>query len=165
MNNDFGLRQSLQEFLAKEAFYLDEKDWDQWLALYDEDAEYWVPTWDDDGRLTEDPNNEISLIYYPSRGGLEDRVFRLRTERSAASFPWTRTSHHFTLLHAETGTDGITRARANWVTLSYREGHDNRYFGWSEYELAPKDGDWVIKKKKTIVQNDTANSTLDIYSI
>ena len=31
----------------------------------------------------EDPQTEISLIYYPNKGGLEDRVFRIRTERSS----------------------------------------------------------------------------------
>ena len=32
---------------------------------------------------------EVSLIYYPHKGGLEDRVFRIRTERSSAYLPAT----------------------------------------------------------------------------
>src|SRR3712207_6909137 len=35
--------------------------------------------------LTEDPHREMSLIYYGNKGGLEDRVFRIRTERSSAT--------------------------------------------------------------------------------
>ena len=51
-----------------------------------------MPAWDDDDRLTEDPQSEISLIWYGDRGGLEDRVFRIRTERSSAtSLPEPRT--------------------------------------------------------------------------
>ena len=42
-----------------------------------------MPVWDDADQLTEDPQREISLIWYGNRGGLEDRVFRIRTERPA----------------------------------------------------------------------------------
>ena len=34
-------------FLFREARFLDDKDWDAWLAMYDEKATYWVPAWDD----------------------------------------------------------------------------------------------------------------------
>jgi 3-phenylpropionate/cinnamic acid dioxygenase small subunit len=39
------------------------------------------------------PAAPISLIYYANRDGLEDRVFRIKTERSSASMPEPRTSH------------------------------------------------------------------------
>src|SRR5574337_1167477 len=83
-------------FLYREARYLDDKDWDNWLELYAPDATFWVPAWDDDGELTEDPQSEISLIWYGRRAGLEDRVFRIRTERSSATIPDTRTCSHGT---------------------------------------------------------------------
>lgn len=63
----------------------------QWLDLYSESVEYWMPAWDDDDRLTED-HSQISLIYYPNRNGLEDRVFRSKTERSNYPHP-SRTNH------------------------------------------------------------------------
>ena len=44
-----------------------------------------MPCWDDNDTLTEDPQSEISLIWYGNRGGLEDRVFRIKTERSSAT--------------------------------------------------------------------------------
>ena len=52
--------------------------------MYAPDAVFWMPSWDDDDLLVENPQTEISLIYYGHKGGLEDRVFRIRTERSAA---------------------------------------------------------------------------------
>ncbi|WP_303621704.1 aromatic-ring-hydroxylating dioxygenase subunit beta, partial [Pseudomonas aeruginosa] len=73
--------------------YLDDKDWDAWLALYAADASFWMPSWDDRDQLTEDPQREISLIYYPSRAGLEDRVFRIRTGKAASTVPMPRTLH------------------------------------------------------------------------
>ncbi len=52
-----------------------------------------MPAWGDDDQLTRDPQKEISLIYYPNREGLEDRVYRIKTERSGASTPEPRTTH------------------------------------------------------------------------
>ena len=78
-------RTEIEDFLYYEARLLDDRKFEEWLECYSEDAEYWMPSWDVDGTLTQDPQSEISLIYYPNRGGLEDRVFRIRTERSSAT--------------------------------------------------------------------------------
>src|SRR4030088_686763 len=78
-------RQTIEDFLYAEARCLDEKDWDGWLSHYSKDAVFWMPAWDDDDKIVEDPQREISLIYYGSKQGLEDRVFRIRTDRSSAT--------------------------------------------------------------------------------
>ena len=105
---------ALRDFLYREARYLDDKDWDAWLALYAADASFWMPSWDDRDQFTEDPQREISLIWYGNRGGLEDRVFRIRTERSSATLPDTRTSHNLSNIELLGEDDGICRARCNW---------------------------------------------------
>ena len=35
--------ENLCAFLYREARYLDDRDWDNWLALYDEKCTFWVP--------------------------------------------------------------------------------------------------------------------------
>ena len=100
-------------FLYREARHLDERDWDNWLAMYAENATYWVPSWDDDGELTTDPQSEISLIWYGRRAGLEDRVFRIRTERSSATIPDTRTSHNLANIEIVEQGNGICKLRFN----------------------------------------------------
>ena len=82
MSQDYN---AICSFLYREARLLDDRQWDEWLDLYSESVEYWMPAWDDDDRLTEDPHSQISLIYYPNRGGLEDRVFRIRTGKAAST--------------------------------------------------------------------------------
>ena len=47
----FGI-QDARQFLYQEARYLDDRDWDAWLALYAPDVEFWMPSWDDDDTLT-----------------------------------------------------------------------------------------------------------------
>ena len=151
-------------FLGREAEALDDKDWDAWLGFYTEDAEYWVPAWDDRERLTADPRREISLIYYHNRGGLEDRVFRIRTGRSSASSPAPRTSHMFTLLSVAED-QGLIRVRTSWTVTSVLEGAVTLYSGSAFYDLVPTGDSFMIKRKKTVIINDLAQTMLDVYSI
>ena len=64
---------AINAFLFREVRHLDDRQFEEWLQLYAPDAEYWMPAWDDDDQLTNDPHSQISLIYYPNRNGLEDR--------------------------------------------------------------------------------------------
>ena len=41
--------------LFEEARALDEQRFEDWLAMYADDAIFWVPAWTDDNRLTDDP--------------------------------------------------------------------------------------------------------------
>ena len=87
----------VEQFLYREARLLDDREFDEWLEFYAPDAEFWMPAWDDDDTLVTDPQREISLIWYGNRGGLEDRVFRIKTDRSSAtSLPEPRTCHNIT---------------------------------------------------------------------
>jgi hypothetical protein len=56
------------ELLQREGAYLDEQRWDDWLALFVPDCEYWVPSWKDEQTLTGDPQTELSHIYATARG-------------------------------------------------------------------------------------------------
>ena len=158
--------QDVQQFLYREARFLDDKDWDSWLALYAPDAEFWMPSWDDDDKLTEDPQTEISLIWYGHKGGLEDRVFRIRTERSSAtSLPEPRTSHNISNVEILEQSSAITRLRFNWVTLSFRYKTTDTYFGTSFYTLDSTGPQPLIKRKKVILKNDYIHHVVDIYQI
>lgn len=153
-------------FLYREARFLDDKDWDSWLALYAPEATFWMPSWDDDDRLTTDPQREISLIYYGSRQGLEDRVFRIRTERSSAtSLPEPRTHHTLSNIEILSWQDGRAEVRFNWTTYSFRYKITDLYFGTSFYTLDVSDGDFRILAKKVVLKNDYIHHVIDIYHI
>ena len=57
------------ELVHREARHLDEQRWDDWLALYTEDCEFWMPAWKADGTPTANPRTELSHIYYANRAG------------------------------------------------------------------------------------------------
>lgn len=159
------LTHSVSELLYREARYVDEKRWDDWIALFDPKVEYWIPAWDADNELTTDPLTEMSLIYYGDRTGLEDRVFRLRTGRSAASTPMPRTCHTVSNVLAEPQNDGSCTASATFVTNLFRRNAEQHFFGRYDYVLIPVDGSWKIRRKKVVVLNDLIDTVLDIYSV
>ena len=86
--------ETARDFLYREARYLDDKDWDSWLELYAADATFWMPAWDDADQLTEDPQREISLIWYGNRGGLEDRVFASAPSAQRHDSGYTHLAQH-----------------------------------------------------------------------
>jgi len=158
--------ETVTQFLYREARCLDDRDWDGWLAHYAPDVEFWMPSWDDDDRLTEDPQTEISLIWYGHKGGLEDRVFRIRTERSSAtSLPEPRTSHNISNVEILEQADGVCRLRFNWVTFSYRYKTTDIYFGTAYYTLATSGQLPLIKRKKVVLKNDYIHHVIDVYHI
>ena len=120
----------IEQFLYREARYLDDREFDKWLECYAPDCEFWMPAWDDDDTLVTDPQREISLIYYNNRGGLEDRVFRIKTDRSSAtSLPEPRTSHNISNVEIITQSATTVELRFNWLTLYYRYQNIDPYFG------------------------------------
>jgi 3-phenylpropionate/cinnamic acid dioxygenase small subunit len=156
---------SVSSLLVAEASAVDEKRWDDWLALFTEDVEYWVPAWDSEDEQTKDPDREISFIYYNSRSGLEDRVFRLQLNQSSASIPLPRTCHLVTNIRAQPLGDGSCEAWANWQAHSYRLERTTTFYGFYEYLLRPNHAGWLIAKKKVVVLNDVIPTVLDVYSI
>jgi len=157
--------EQIQAFLYGEARALDEKRWEDWLACYAPDVEFFMPSWDDDDKLTSDPRNEVSLIYYPSRQGLEDRVFRIQTERSSATMPDTRTNHAINNLEVLEQTDAQCKVIFNWVTHSFRYDIVDVYFGTSQYTLDTSGPRPLVKRKYVVLKNDYIHHMLDVYHI
>lgn len=155
-----------QQFLYREARYLDDRDFDAWLALYAPQAEFWMPAWDDDDTLVDNPQTEISLIYYPDKSGLEDRVFRIRTERSSAtSLPEPRTSHNIANVEIVEQSERECKLRFNWLTFNFRYKTVDQYFGTSFYSLDISGETPLITNKKVILKNDYIHHVVDIYHL
>ena len=153
-------------FLYREARHLDDREWQAWLDLYATDVDYWMPAWDDDDRLTEDPRREISLIYYPNRDGLEDRVFRIQTERSSASMPEPRTSHTIANVEVLQERSDAVDVRYNFHTLSHRYQKTDQFFGTVFATLRKRDdGSYLIARKKIVLKNDYIRQVIDIYHL
>jgi benzoate/toluate 1,2-dioxygenase beta subunit len=158
--------EDVRQFLYREARYLDDREFEKWIECYHPDAEFWLPAWADDDELTTDPHTEISLIYYPNRGGLEDRVFRIRTDRSSAtSLPEPRTGHNITNVEIVEQRGDLVDVRFNWFTLYYRYQTVDPYFGTSFYTIDFSGEQPLITKKKVVLKNDYIHHVVDVYHV
>ncbi|EOR05606.1 benzoate 1,2-dioxygenase small subunit [Acinetobacter genomosp. 15BJ] len=157
--------ENIAQFLYREARFLDDEQWDDWLNCYAPEASFWMPAWDDNDQLTEDPQAEISLIYYPDRQGLEDRVFRIKTERSSATMPDTRTCHNIANVEIVARDGDKLTVRFNWNTLSFRYKTTYSYFGMSRYVIDCSGAEAKILSKYIVLKNDYINQVIDIYHL
>ena len=159
------LQYRVEQFLYRNAEACDAQDWDTYLDMFSEDSEFHLPQWDSEHVYTSDPKKAMSLIYYPNRGGLEDRVFRIKTERSSATVPDTRTSHNISNIEIVEQGEGSCQVRFNWHTLSFRYKTTDSYFGTSFYTLDLRGEQPLIKAKKVVLKNDYVRQVIDIYHI
>lgn len=82
-------RDRLVEFVLDEARLLDEARYDEWLALFADDAHYWVPL---AGARQEDAQRHASIAY-EDRLLLSLRIERLRNPRAYSQQPRSRSQH------------------------------------------------------------------------
>lgn len=160
-------RAEAEDLLYREAACLDDGAWDQWLALYADDAVFWAPAWRDEANPTSDPDRELSLIYYESRAGLEDRVLRVRSGQSVASLPRPRCVHAVTNVRLLSAGDGMVELASSFTVHLHdvRADRSHVFFGRYEHSLRREGGAWLIARKKILLLNDTIPAVLDFYSV
>jgi 3-phenylpropionate/cinnamic acid dioxygenase small subunit len=159
-----------QSVLYREALYLDTRRWDDWLALYAEDARFWMPAWTDEHTLSASPDSELSLIYCGARAGLEDRVWRIRSGLSVASTPLPRTAHAvsscvFSEIES-TGAPGV-QVESSWTCHVHnpKDRGERVFFGRYEHMLQEGPQGWRIASKKIVLMNDVIPTMLDFYCV
>ena len=159
------IRNRAIDLIHREAALLDQKKWSEWLELYVPDATFWIPAWDDEATLTNDPRTEISLMYYENRAGLEDRVWRIKSGMSAASLPLPRTCHLVTGTRIESETEGVLTLGSSFAVHSYKAQKTQTFYGSYEHELRREGGELKIQRKKIVVLNDVIPGVLDVYNV
>ena len=138
----------VQEYLFHEARLLDERRLQEWLALYSDDAEYWVPyAWQQ-----ESPKNHVSL-FYETVALLRMRVDRLERKLSPLDIPAGRVNHHLTNITVEDAPDGTLLAHANLLYIEYRREEQRFFSGRCTWKLRPHGKTWLIASKRIDLLN------------
>lgn len=161
------LREAVIELLLEEADAIDQRRWDDWLELYEEDAVYYAPAWEGDDDLTSDPSREISLIYCGNRQRLADRVWRIRSNLSSSLARMPRTCHLVTNIRVAESDKESASVTANFHTNTFKheEKESTAFFGRYQYQLKCQGKKLTIRKKKIIVYNDIIPRQMDIFNI
>ena len=165
--SDRTLKDQVEELLLEEADTLDQRRWEDWLALYEEDATFYAPAWDDDDDLTNDPHNEISLIFCGSRERMADRVWRINSGLSSSLLRMPRTCHLVTNIRIAEQSADTLKVTANFRTETFKheEKRSDAFFGRYLYDLKQYPDRLTIQHKKVIVYNDIIPRQMDIFNI
>lgn len=148
----------IEAFLVMEARLLDERRWEDWLALFSPECWYWVPV--EEGQR--DPRTTVSLVY-DDRRLLETRVRRLSRTSPHAQAPRSRTSRIVANVTVEGGSGGVVTARSKLQMVEYRRDRQ-RLFGATQWHgLRAGGGGLAIDWKKVELVN--CDGALDGISV
>ena len=137
-----------EEFLYHEARLLDTQRYEDWLALFTEDATYWVPL--EPGQ--KDPF-ETSSIIHDDRTLLELRVKQLRHPRAHARLPLARTVHqvgNITVVN-ESGAEMVVASTL--TVVEFRNERQRLYAGLVEHRLCRHGDSFRIAHKRVDLVN------------
>jgi benzoate/toluate 1,2-dioxygenase beta subunit len=137
-----------EQFLYHEAHLLDTQRYEEWLALFTDDATYWVPL--EHGQM--DPHQTSSLIH-DDRTLLELRVKQARHPRAHARLPLARTVHTVgNILHSESGSEILVNSTLQVV--EFRNDKQRLWAALVEHRLRRAGESFRIAHKRV----DLANS-------
>jgi benzoate/toluate 1,2-dioxygenase subunit beta len=160
-NHSVEVLHKIEEFLYREAGFLDNPDLDAWLKLYTEDGTYWMPAIPDQV----DPLNHISLMY-DDRVMMEIRKRNFVHPRAASKDYTIRASHiisniRIASLDESTGNCTVT---SNFQCVSYYGENQTVYAGTYVHGLVKHGDDFRIRHKRVnLINCDGVLGTIIIY--
>jgi 3-phenylpropionate/cinnamic acid dioxygenase small subunit len=137
-----------ETLLLHEARLLDDARFDDWLALFQPDAWYWVPSEPDQA----DPFETVSLIY-DDRRLMETRVRRLASPRMYSQEPRSRTSRIVTNVSIEDAAGSACMVRSKFVMIEYRRDTQRMFGGTAFHRLVQTAGGIKIAWKRVDLVN------------
>lgn len=151
----------LAQFVRHEARLLDEKRFDEWLALFAEDGHYWVPA----VPAQPDPLNHNSLAY-EDRLLLELRIERLKSPRAYSQRPPSRCLHVLQQPDIEKldYERGEFLTRTPFLYTETRGEESQRYAATAWHTLAWSDARLRIRLKRVDILNcDAALPSIQLF--
>jgi benzoate/toluate 1,2-dioxygenase subunit beta len=136
-------RPAAESFLYREARLMDGHRYEEWLALFDDDAIYWIPSNKDDV----DPTHEVSIAY-ATRENLGLQVARLASGRAYTQDPPARLCRAVSNVEVEPGENGEAIVRSVFHLQVVRAGRDRTISGRAIHRLRARGGEIRIANKK-----------------
>jgi 3-phenylpropionate/cinnamic acid dioxygenase small subunit len=141
---DVAVRDEFRCLLEREARFLDQLRYDDWLSMYAAECVYWVPSTPKAG----DPRREISIMF-DDRRRLEDRIYRIRTGFAWSQAPASRTVRLVTNVEVfSTIRDDARIVRSNFMISEFWGGETRQLTGWAAHRVVRDHAGWKIQTKQ-----------------
>jgi len=142
---------NVAEFLFHEARLLDTGRLEEWLALFTNDATYWVPL----ERDQKDPY-ETSSIIHDDRTLLELRVKQARHPRAHARLPLARTVHQVGNVMVLSDEGSELEVASTLQLVEWRQEKQRVWGALVEHRLRRANGSFRIARKRVDLVNSEA---------
>jgi benzoate/toluate 1,2-dioxygenase beta subunit len=153
---DLDLLRDVEQFIYREARLQDELQYDEWEALWTDDAIYWVPANGDDI----DPTTQMSIIF-DNRSRIATRIKQLHTGKRHSQSPASRLRRIVSNIELLGEEDEDVLVGANFVIYESRDRGITLWAGRTEYQLRHTDEGWRMARKKVmLVNNDRPINTM-----
>ena len=140
----------IETFIGFEARLMDEGRYREWLDLWTEDAQYWVPCNDDDI----DPARQVSIIY-DDRDRLTQRIDRLLSGSVLSQQPRPRMRRVISNLEIGPDVGADIAVESNFILVIARNATKQLWVGRSIHTLREDAGAFKIARKKVLlIDND-----------
>lgn len=159
---DLDLLKAVEQFVYREARLADELRYDDWEALWTDDAIYWVPA---NGADT-DPTRQVSILF-DNRSRIGTRIRQLHTGKRHAQAPPSnlrRLVSNVELLAPHPDLPDDVHVGANFLIVESRERGITMWAGRYDYVLRRDDtvegGLRMARKTVILVDNERPLNTL-----
>ena len=139
------VKEKVEALLYREARLMDENRYEEWLQLFADDCEYWIPS----NAENIDPSRHVSILY-GGRPMLENHVQRLLEGKAFAQVPASRTRRIVGNIEVEKVDDGWA-VGANFLIYEIRKHSQRLHGGRSEYRLVEIEQQLRIAAKKVLL--------------
>ncbi len=141
---DVAVRDEFRRLLEREARFLDQLRYDDWLTMYAAECVYWVPSTPEAG----DPRREIAIMF-DDRRRLEDRIYRMRTGFAWSQAPASRTVRLVTNVEVfSTVRDDVRMVRSNFLISEFWGDETRQLTGWAAHRVVRDHAGWKIQAKQ-----------------
>lgn len=140
-------RIEIEDFLITETALLDARRLDEWLALFLPEAQYLVPSLDQ----PDITHQESLFLVADDMKRLRSRVRQFQGRAMWVENPPARTRHMVSNVRIVEVTPEHIHVTANFVVYRIRNDVVDPYIGHYEHLLVPRDGSFLFKERKAVL--------------
>ncbi|ADG06985.1 aromatic-ring-hydroxylating dioxygenase subunit beta [Kyrpidia tusciae] len=156
----------IETFLYREAYLLDQGDFEAWLDLFTDEAVYWMPTTE-----TRDNDQEKSPVLGEWHLIEDDKYFlrkryeRMQTRLAHAEQPRSRTRRFVTnIFILDNVDDNSFVVHSNFIVYQSRLEHEEYYYVGRREDTLIRDGDsWKILRRYVYLDQRVLPRAISVF--
>jgi len=155
----------VEQFLYREARFLDNRRFREWLEMLTDDIRYWMPARETVGGQPDAVSGDGEMAFFDDdKVFLAARIERLRSSLAHAEQPPSRLRYFISNVEIEELDEDEFGVRCNLLVYQSRlERTEVTYMGRREDRLRRVNGSWCIASRKVILDQTLVPRSISIF--